>query len=278
MYLAASLFAAFVITLLSVSRIAKMLNAKRPDIGFIILATLTGSILAAVTIVSLGLFVPDLEPKVMLVFTLMIIFILSSAAYKYINQLKWSGAFTLNIASMAIGTMTLVAAIVLNGNSLNKSLDLVAATLNESASFKSTLSTSDAEISNDTDTNNPDGSTLTGSSQINKNALNADNEILADDEEAVISELDLLPASTVRAIKKKEKRVFVEPKFRVISIASIHTAVGYRIRISRKNGNTITGGLRRMNGNDAVISQYTSRGTVVMPISLSKINKLEVYR
>jgi len=64
----------------------------------------------------------------------------------------------------------------------------------------------------------------------------------------------------------------------VISISNIYSAVGHKVRIHRKNGNTIVGGLKQIDGNDAVISKYSSKGTVVMPISMAKIHKLEVYK
>ena len=127
MYFAASLFAAFVITLLLVSKIAKMLNAKRPEISWILFALIAGGILAAITTIVLNIFIQGQEPNVMLAMTLVATLIVSSAAYKYINKLNWSGAFTLNMASMAIGLLTLVTAVVINGesvsdtfNSLNK--------------------------------------------------------------------------------------------------------------------------------------------------------------
>ena len=105
-----------------------------------------------------------------------------------------------------------------------------------------------------------------------------EDETSAEDEALAVTELDLLSPSAARDIKKKEKRVYVEPKFRVISISNIYSAVGYKIRIHRKNGNVIVGGLKHIDGNDAVISKYSSKGTVEMPISMAKIHKLEVYK
>ena len=260
MYFAASLFVAFAITLFLVSKIAKMLNAKRPNIEWVLMSLIFSGALAAIPLILLGMFVQGFDPNVMLAITLVLTFIVSSAAYKYLNQLNWSGAFTLNIASIAIGLLTAVAAIVFNGESVKENLDFINISAKNNVSMIQSISTknlntdkSESEIANDQDE-------------------------LSTNKEDVITELDLLPARAVNNIKKKEKRVYKEPKFRVISINNIHSAVGYRIKIHRKNGNTIIGGLKRVDGNDAVISQYTSRGTVIMPISMSKINKLEVYR
>lgn len=277
MYLAASLLVAFAITILLLSKIANMLNAKRPDFGWVIFASVIGVISSAATMLSLSLFVKGLDPFLMLTFTLAITFIVSSAAYKYINKLSWSGAFTLNVASLAISTLGFVAAVVLNGESLSDSLDWASNSVKENTSTVRTMAASDFVIDENGEIIDP--ANKAENSTAKNDALTAESEmLLADEKDSAITELDLLPARAVRDIKRKQKRVYVEPKFRVISIGNIHSAIGRRIRISRKNGNTITGGLKRVSGNDAVISQYTSRGIVVMPITMSKIHKLEVYR
>jgi len=257
MYFAASLFVASAITLFLVSKIAKMLNAKRPGIEWVLLSLVISGALAATTLVLIGIFIQELDPNIILGITLITVFIVSSAAYKYLNQLPWSGAFTLNIASVSIGLLTVIAAIVLNGESIKESLEFVNITAKNN-----TLVASDNQKHNST------SSQESANSKKNKSF----------NEEATITELDLLPAEAVKNIKSKEKRIYKEPKFRVISIRSIHSAVGHRIKIHRKNGNTMTGGLKRIDGNDAVISRYTSRGVVIMPISISQIHKLEVYR
>jgi len=270
MYFAASLFAAFVITLLLVSKIAKMLNAKRPEISWILFALIAGGVLAAITTIVLSIFVQGQEPNVMLAMTLVATLIVSSAAYKYINKLNWSGAFTLNMASMAIGLLTLVTAIVINGESLSDTFESLNISAKNNTAMVKSMATADsiddavATISEDNIDNAED--------------IAEEDETSAEDEVHAVTELDLLSPSAARDIKKKEKRVYVEPKYRVISISNIYSAVGHKIRIHRKNGNVIVGGLKQINGNDAVISKYSSKGTVVMPISMAKIHKLEVYK
>ena len=125
MYFAASLFVASAITLFLVSKIAKMLNAKRPGIEWVLLSLVISGALAATTLVLIGIFIQELDPNIILGITLITVFIVSSAAYKYLNQLPWSGAFTLNIASVSIGLLTVIAAIVLNGESIKESLEFV---------------------------------------------------------------------------------------------------------------------------------------------------------
>ena len=99
-----------------------------------------------------------------------------------------------------------------------------------------------------------------------------------EDEDPQFSELDFLPPGAAKEAKSKKANVYVEPKFRVVSIGSISSAVGRPIRIQKKNGNTITGSLKGINGNEAVIVQRLSSGEAVTPISIATIKKLEVYR
>lgn len=283
MYFAGSLFFAFAITLFLVSKIAKMLNAKRPDIGWIFFALIAGSILAFVTIIALGMFVEGQDPNVMLGITLASAFIVSSAAYRYINKLNWSGAITLNIASIAVGVLTMVTAVVLNGESLSETIDTINITAKKNTSIVKSMTTDNLvhegiQISDSTDATDASMSEEALNTDIT-DTNNVENEIATEDEEEpVFREIDLLPAGAVRDIKKRQKRVYVEPKFRVVSLGNIHSAVGHRIRIYRENGNMVIGALKRVDGNDAVISRYTSKGTVIMPISIAKIHKLEVYK
>jgi len=269
MYFAASLFVALVITLLLVSKIAKMLNAKRFEINWIFFALIIGIGLTTIAVILLNMFVQNLEPNIMLAMTLVTALIISSAAYKYINKLNWSGALTLNIASMAIGLLSLVTAVVINGESISETFDTLNISAKNNTAMIKSIATGES-ISDRREETPEDGS---------ESAIaDTENDISAENDEASITELDLLPAGAIRDIKKKENRVYIEPKFRVISIGNIHSAIGHKIRIHRKNGNTIIGALKRIDGNDAVISKYSNKGTVVMPISIAKIHKLEVYK
>jgi len=273
MYFATSLFVAFVITLLLVSKIAKMLNAKRFEINWVFLALIIGIGLTTVAVILLNMFVQNQEPNIMLAMTLATALIISSAAYKYINKLNWSGALTLNMASMAIGLLSLVTAVVINGKSISETFNtLNISAKNNTAMIKSIATGENINNNREAISEDDSESAIVGT----ENDISAENN--AESDEASITELDLLPAGAIRDIKKKENRVYTEPKFRVISIGSIHSAIGHKIRIHRKNGNTIIGALKRIDGNDAVISKYSNKGTVVMPISIAKIHKLEVYK
>ncbi len=112
----------------------------------------------------------------------------------------------------------------------------------------------------------------------NQAVANEEELALDDDIEPTFKESDLLPAGTIRELKAKEKKVYIEPKFRVVSISSIRSAVGKNIRILNTNDTSITGLLRKVNGNNAVIEQHLGGGVATTPVSLAKIRKLEVYR
>lgn len=267
MYFAAALLVALVVTLLSVSKIAKMLNAKNHEIGSIFGAFIVGGIFAIISIISLNMLGLMRDPNVMMAVTFIVAFIVASSAYKYINKLSWGGAFTLNTASLAIGSLTMVAAIVLSGESMKDSLDFINITA------KNNLSAVESMVGKNT-VQTPERAATAATAAATTAIKEDTSEVL----EPVITELDLLPARAVRHMKKKEKKVYIEPKFRVVSIGNIHSAVGHKVRIHRKNGNTVMGGLKSVAGGDVVISRYTNRGTVVMPISIAKIHKVEVYK
>ncbi len=252
MYYTASLFLAFLVTIFLLSKLAKMLNAKNAEIGWIFGALLLGIIIASLFWVSFLIIDLKFDPYLMVVFILVAPF---SIAYKYINKLNWSGAFTLNVAGIAIGLLTLVAATVFNGKSIDESLN-----------FIQTFANKDASVSSDVQDNSD-------ATELSEETAQTETPI-----EESITELDLLPAKAVRDIKRKEKKTYKEPKFRVVSISNIYSAIGHKIRIHRRNGNTIIGGLKRVEGGDLLVSWYENKGNVVMPISISKIQKVEVYK
>ena len=269
MYFAASLFIAFAITLLFVSHIAKMLLAKRPGIGWIFLSSLVGGILAGIALIPIKIYVVDLEPMVMMIISLVVVLIVSSAAFKYINQMSWGGAITTNISNVVISLVTVVVAVFINGESIQDTVNMVTSTAKNNTVIVESVATGELDVSEVLDA---------------QNNINSDADTIQDqdvqEEDLVITELDLLPPSAVKAIEAKKNKVFREPKFRVISLGDINTAVGRKIRILKSNGRTILGSLKSVNGNSITISRRltATSGEAVTPIALAKIQKLEVYR
>ncbi|MEE9444729.1 MAG: hypothetical protein V3V19_03590 [Cocleimonas sp.] len=265
MYLTLSLLAAVIVTVLVVSKIAKMLLAKRFQLEWIVLASVVSAVIAVVTYVGLNLFVVGLEPMVMLGITFGAMLLISSAAFKYINQMGWGAAIATNVANVVIILATSVAAIVLNGESLTKTISSLTDSAKNNTAMVGSMVNDNGIANIATPVESPE--------------MNLPEEVLDDDGiEPMVTELDLLPKGTIKALEKNKKRVYVEPKFHVISIDSIRSLVGKSLRVHKKNGSTIIGYLQSVDGNDAVLNQRISGGTAITPISFSSIKKLEVYR
>jgi len=262
----ASLAAALGATLWLVSYIAKMLLAKRPGMGWILLAWITGSVLAGLAVIPLSMFGSNLDPQILFIATLVLSFIISSAAYKYINQMGWGGAFTTNIASSVIALVAVVMAVVLSGNSLKDTFNSVNMAAQQNASFSGSFT--DAEQTTD----------LTEDQDLENSEDELDDTVASDDDlEPIFKEKDLLPKGTLKELHAKEKP-YVSPKYHVVKIGRINSLVGRPIRIRKSNGKVVTGSLQKIRGNSAVVKQRIHGGEAVIPVSIASIRKLEVYR
>lgn len=278
MYFYASLFAAFVITLIVVSKIAEMLLAKRPKIGWVLLASLVGGGAAIIAYFLLSLFVNGIDPMIMLIVSLSTMFIVSSAAFKIINQMSWTGAITTNVANIVIVLITMTAAVVLNGKSLEEEF----LAMNNVAKDKMLVvelaasGSQDDIIIEDTSLEVEGDSLAMDDGEALLGEVVEANEF--EDEEPQITERDLLLPAAAKALDRKERVVFKAPKFHVTNVGSIRTLVGYTVRILKSNGNTISGAVKSVNGSDVVVAQRISNGIATTPVAIAKISKLEVYR
>lgn len=261
MYLSLSLLAAVVITLFAVSKIAKMLLAKRAGLEWITAASLVSAVIAIVTYLGLNVFVKGLDTYIMLGISFGAMLLISSAAFKYINQMSWSGAIATNVANVVIVLATSVAAIVLNGESLRDTVASVTNSAKDNTQMVDTM--------------------VTGNNAHIESAVMSipEEEIIEDNGvEPMITELDLLPEGTIKALKKEKERSYIVPKFQVVSISNIGSFVGKSLKIHQKNGTVITGALQNINGGDAIINRRFGNGRATVPVSLASIKKLEVYR
>ena len=260
MYLIGSLLLAFGISVFAVSKIAEMLHAKKPGMERVLLASLVGSIAAFVTIVALSALIKNVDPMVLMILSILVMFIVSTLAFKSINQMSWSGAITTNIANIALVLITGTAAIVLNGESFDKAIKTVQNTFNTNTSIVAGLAFGNTDVISITDEA-------------------SDEQLVIDDNiDPTFKEVDLLPAATVKELEAKKKVVYKEPKFRVISLRNIRSAVGKNIRIKNSKGQNIVGALRNVSNSDLIIEQRINGGIATIPISTAKIQKLEVYR
>ncbi len=269
MYLILSLLLAVGISVFAVSKIAEMLHAKKPGMERIFLASLIGGVAAFLTLVALSALVKNVDPMIMMILSILAMFIVSTLAFKSINQMSWSGAITTNIANIALVLMTITAAVVLNGESIDKVIKSVQNTFNANTVIVENIAEGNTDIAAITD-------------EINSQTelMESDEEVALEDEdyEPTFKEVDLLPAGTVKELEAKKNKVYKAPKFRVISLNNARSAVGKNIRIKNTNGTSITGALKNISANDLIIEQRINGGLATTPISFAKIEKLEVYR
>jgi len=264
MYLIGSLLLALGISVFVVSKVAEMLHAKKPGMERILLASLVGSIAAFATIVALGAFAKNIDPMILMILSIVAMFIVSTLAFKSINGMSWSGAITTNIANIALVLITVTAAVVLNGESFDKTIKSVQNTFNTNTVIVEGLASGNTDVMN----------------VVNESSEQAVDEQIAEDDDldATFNEVDLLPAATVKELEAKKKYVYHKPKFRVISLSNIRSAVGQSIRIKNSKGQNIVGSLKNVRNNDLIIEQRINGGLATIPISTAKIQKLEVYR
>lgn len=283
----ASLIVALGATLWLVSYIAKMLHAKRSGMGWVFLAWITGGIFAVLAAIPLSMFASELDPTVFLITSIVLSLIITSAAYKFINQMGWGGAITTNIASNVIGLVAVVVAVLATGNSLKDTYSSFNEIAQQNSSMAGGLIGNDVNLNTNDVINDGTLFAENGMSDVNdNNPLNAHDAIneggeelveMDEDMEPVFKEADLLPKSVLRQEQAKKKR-YVSPKYHVVSIGRINSLVGRSIRISKSNGKVVAGSLQNIRGNNAVLKQRIHGGVATIPVSIATIRKLEVYR
>ncbi|MEE9445970.1 MAG: hypothetical protein V3V19_09935 [Cocleimonas sp.] len=116
MYLALSLLISASITFFIASKIANYFLAERPEIKWIMFASLASAVIAVSAFIMLNFIVAGIDlsttdatqtlmkryPTVMLIATISILLLLSSVAFKVINKMGWGAAIATNIASVGI--------------------------------------------------------------------------------------------------------------------------------------------------------------------------------
>ena len=113
MYLTLSLLASVAITLFVASKITRYFLAKRAEVKWVVLAFLGSTIIAVATYIGFSFMfamidhsaiesLTRLHPDIMLIITVSAMLLLSSIAFKIINQMDWKEAITTNIVSAVI--------------------------------------------------------------------------------------------------------------------------------------------------------------------------------
>ena len=280
----ASLVVAVGVTLFAVSHIAKMLQAERYQMVWVLMASVVSILLASIVLIPLRIYVEGLDKQQMMIASGVVFLLISSFIFKLVNKMSWLGAITTNIANLFIGLMTLVAAVVLNGQSIEKTYQTVSANVQNSSQMIEAVATGKEpmgeliEVDHATNINNSSPSLLSVDDESFVEEEGSDSATSDSEEEAKVSELDLLPEDIATAIKSKYAIRYIEPKYLDMRVRSINQLIGYPIRISQYNGQVTAGLLTKIKDSKAVLSRRIESGEALLPISISSIKKLEVYR
>ena len=122
------------LSLFILSKIANYFLAKRPEIKWIFLAVMGSAVIALISYIGLTFVIAlldlpvtdpsqtlaKLHPLLVMVISSVVILLLSSVAFKVINQMCWPSAITTNFVSVVIVTIALSGSLSLNDNRAEK--------------------------------------------------------------------------------------------------------------------------------------------------------------
>ena len=240
---------AFIITLWITSFFATLMGGKKVDMIWISIAWLMGSILSVAILVGLNFIILDKTLSIILTYsTPLVIFTL---VYKLVNKMDWAAAITTNITAISVGVISTVIVIISLGKPLDRTIIAIA---------------SDTGL-------------------VNASAMDnvAITEVEDEDyrEEMVLSDQDLLSPQVINALERNKKRQlksYIEPKFHLINLRRANGAIGYKVRLSKKNGKVLEGLLSKIEGQQLIVKHTLQGGIATMPISMRMVKTLEVYR
>lgn len=252
------LIATFLVTLWLTSHIAKQLHARHWNMPVILGAWVVGLILAFASLVLID--VLALDPLVGLALKIGLPLFFTTLSYVLFTQLSAGSALTVNVAATFIGLILAVASVVILGLPVDKTFQAGKIALNNA---KATVT-----------------SMITGKPYEPTQLANATEVVVpAEPEpEPVFTTKDFLPDEARVALEKAEKTVYTEPHFRNMSIFNARRAVGMRIRTLSKDGKVSQGKLEAVNGGDLIVTLRRPEGVAQVPIAMSSLKKLEVYR
>ena len=245
------------ITLWLTSHIAKQLHARNWKMPVIFGAWVVGAIFSITGLVLLDVLDLGLEPMVMKALQIAIPVFFTTVAYILFTQLNLASAFTTNVAGVFIGLILSVVAIVALGLPVERTF--------KSASIL--LQNSKAQLT----------SMITGE-EIKPIVEVADTQVVEDEPLPIYTTNDYLPPEAQAALEKQKNRVFTDPHYRDMSIYNARRAIGMRIRVSWKDGKTAAGKLDAVQGGDLIVTLRRKEGAAQVPIAMSRLKKLEVYR
>lgn len=249
------LIGAFIVTLWLTSHIAKQLHARHWKMSVILASWVVGFIFSVASLILLD--VLTLEPMLKLGLQIGLPISFTTLSYALFTQLGVASAFTTNVAGGFIGLILSVVTIVALGLPVEKTF----------ASINVLFHSSKAQLT----------SVITGKQVAVAPIVKAEPEVEVEEEPAY-STNDFLPPATQAALKRKNNVVYTEPHYRDMSIFNARRAVGLRVRVSWKDGKTASGKLDAVQGGDLIVTLRRKEGVAQVPIAMSRLKKLEVYR
>jgi hypothetical protein len=240
-------FIAFATTLWITSFFARLMSAKKPDIIWIFAAWLLGAIFSIGIVVSLKFVIFD--KQILVVLTYLTPLLVFTIIYRLFNQMNWLAAITINITVLSVGIIAIVIVIISIGKPLDKTIINMVCDVGIIEKIKPI-----------------------------KSLDQADKEDYK--EETILTDKDLLAPQVIAALEKQQKRQqksYIEPKFQTISIRQVNGAIGYKIRLAKKNGKVLEGILSKISNDQLIVKQNLYGGMATTPIAMESVKSLEVY-
>ncbi len=238
---------AFLITLWITSFFATLMGAKKADTVWVLMAWSVSLLLSIVVLVGLNFI--GLDQTITLVLTYFIPFVIFTFVYKVLNKMNWAAAITTNITVISVGVIAMVMVIISVGKPLDKTIISLA---------------SDAGLLLD-----------------NTSIVTVAEEEEEYEEEVLLTDQDLLSEKVIAALERQKKRreqAYNAPKFQLVSVQRANGAIGYRVRLLRNNGHVLEGLLSTIENEEFIVKQTLQGGVATIPIAISSVKKLEVYR
>lgn len=252
------LIATFLLTLWLTSHLARQLHARHWKMPSIFAAWVVGLLFTFASLVLVD--VLNLDQPIKLVVQIFLPILFTTLAYVLFTQLGAGSAFTINVAGLFIGLILSVVVIVVLGMPLNKTM-LAGQVMFENA--KSSVITM-----------------ITGKAHKKTSVANvmASEAVEEEEIEPVYTSRDLLPDAARKSFEEAGKKIYTKPHYRNMSIFNARRAVGMKVRASWKNGTVSMGKLEAVHGGDLIVTLRRKEGVAQVPISMSSLKKLEVYR
>lgn len=236
---------AFLATLWITSFLAGLMRAKKPEMVWIFTAWIIAIILSAVGIFSLRyLLIDKLVLDVLMYLIPLFIF---TFVYRFMNKMNWMAAITTTTTAFSVGVISVVILIIFLGKPLDKTI----INLGSYAGFID--------------------------EQVREKTISEEIE----EESRIFSEQELLSPqvrAALKAQKERQQQSYKQLTFKMISTQQANSAIGYKIRLAKKNGKVFEGILRNIQDRQLIIEHRLYGGVATTPIALNSVKRLEVYR